>query len=62
MDNENTVRVDCIIKHETDRAVLIDNDDQELWLPKSVIEIDKIGDGNAILFVPEWLAKNKGLA
>lgn len=61
MDNENTVRVDCIIKRETDRAIRIDNGDQELWLPKSVIDIDRNGDGTAILFVPDWLARKNGL-
>jgi hypothetical protein len=43
------------------KAILIDDGDQEMWLPKSVIEIDRIGDGTAIVFVPEWLAKKLGL-
>jgi hypothetical protein len=60
MENENTVRVDCTVKRETDRAILIDNGDQETWLPKSRVEIDRTGDGTAIVFLPEWLAKKRG--
>jgi hypothetical protein len=57
------VHVGCVIKKETQSAILIDSGDQECWLPKSLIDIDHLGEGSgsAIVYVPEWLATDRGL-
>jgi len=34
-------------------------DDQECWLPKSLIEVDKLGDDTARIVLPEWLAPKR---
>lgn len=45
------------LRHETERAYLIFDGDQEIWLPKS--QAERNTDGTFTL--PEWLAKEKGL-
>jgi hypothetical protein len=52
----STVQLTCTVKHQTAKAILIVWDDQELWLPKSVIEIDNLGEGAAVVSIPHWLA------
>lgn len=42
---------------ETDKAWLIDDGAQEVWLPKS--QVEKNPDGTFTM--PEWLATEKGL-
>jgi len=49
---------DAII-HQTDKAVLFDVGDEEVWLPKSQIEsIDETGKN---VTIPVWLATEKEL-
>ncbi|WP_291208920.1 hypothetical protein [Hyphomonas sp.] len=55
--------------HETPAAVLVTDDGtREVWLPKSKIEIEHTGNYDhrrrevLVVSVPEWLAKDKGLA
>lgn len=45
------------LRHETERAYLIFDGAQEVWLPKS--QAERNSDGTFTL--PEWLAKEKGL-
>lgn len=45
------------LRHETARAFLVWDGDQEVWLPKS--QVERNADGTFTL--PEWLAKEKGL-
>lgn len=59
------IEVSVTFKRETDRAVLINDGDKDIWLPKSQIEVDG-GEypepGEVVdLLVAEWLAKDKGL-
>lgn len=52
------------LHHETDRAILVSDDGDAangVWLPKSVIEFEKIGKGRVIVTLPEWLAVERGL-
>lgn len=56
--------VNCTIKHETERAWLIDDGSgrENLWVPKSQGEVyERRADGTVDLFVEEWIAKEKGL-
>lgn len=53
------------IHHETDKAILVSengNKKNAVWLPKSQVEIDRIGNSTeAEIQLPEWLAEEKGL-
>lgn len=56
---------DVEVLRETDDAILVQFDNQELWVPKSVIhddsEVYEMGcDGT--LIIAEWWAEKKGLA
>lgn len=56
----NLVDVACIIRHETERAWLVDvGEEKPVWIPKSQAEIDEAH--GTILTLPEWLAREKGL-
>jgi len=56
-------------RHDTDLAVLIKDGDQEVWIPKSLIENrddidwDSFEQGDLIeeLIIPEWLAEEREL-
>ena len=50
------------LKHETDKAWLVtDSEFRELWLPKSVCSRVAIDGKLVALWVPDWLAEEKGL-
>jgi hypothetical protein len=53
---ENTLAINCSIEHQTEKAVLIDDESQKIWLPRSVVEVDRSEGGR-----PEWLAVKQGL-
>lgn len=59
------VEVSVTFKRETDRAILVNDGDKDIWLPKSQCSIaaeDFPEPGEAIeIEVAEWLAKEKGL-
>ena len=52
------------VKAVTDEAVLLNEDDNDVWLPLSQIGTEKqdfmVGD-DILVFVPFWLAEEKGL-
>ena len=52
------------VKVVTDEAVLLNEGDKDVWLPLSQIETEKqdfmVGD-DILVFVPFWLAEEKGL-
>lgn len=54
---------DCVIKfdeldRETEAAYLIVIDDEKIWLPKSQA---RIYEKSKKIYIPEWLALEKGL-
>lgn len=60
------VEVTIDIVHKTDDAVLVcDADDNEVWIPYSLMDEDeddfKIGDEGVELNVAEWFATKEGL-
>lgn len=67
-DNKLVDIEDLRLKHTTypesssKGAYLIDTGDEEIWLPKSQVEIERQGDGLVTVTLPEWLAIEKGLA
>lgn len=61
-----TTDIACFLHHETDKAVLISDTDNErdaLWLPKSQCEVFVDGGrGNSVIVrMPTWLARKKEL-
>jgi hypothetical protein len=62
MSKEN-YEITVEVKRETDKAILVDDGDVEVWLPKSqIVERTDLKDGFAELVIPEWLAEEKELA
>jgi hypothetical protein len=67
MGASNWVHLDVdLIKSETDRAFLVVLEDgEEVWLPKSQISDPDdymAGDENVALSITEWIADQKGIA
>ena len=44
------------LRHETPGAYLLDDGDQKVWVPKSMVEANDDGT----FTMPLWLAKDKG--
>ena len=60
--NDNTVDLEVVIKHETDKAYLIDyGGDEEVWMPKSQVRAVEKKGRTATMTVTEWIADEKGL-
>lgn len=59
------VEIDCKVVRETDKAYLIDygHAKDQAWIPKSQVDdYCEERDGTITsIFIPEWLAKDKGL-
>lgn len=56
------LEVDEILK-ETEAAFLVLINDEELWLPKSMVADAKdyeVGDVDCTMSIPEWLARKHG--
>ena len=52
------------VKAITDAAILVDDGDNDIWLPLSQIKIDKgeyMKGDDLVIEIPEWLAFEKGL-
>lgn len=60
-NGQEPVKLHCTVERETERAVLINYEGQETWLPKSQIEFDAEQDGSAVVVIPGWLADKKRL-
>jgi hypothetical protein len=56
----NLVDIAAEFRHETDKAYLISDGGNPVWVPKSQVEHYAQG-GTEIFTMPEWLAKDKGL-
>ena len=54
--NHDIIELDCAIKHETEKAYLVEGDHGDVWLAKSMCEHD-----GETLQLPEWLAIEKEL-
>lgn len=55
----------CRIVKLTNRAVLIEHDDEERWIPLSVIDDPErleVGDADITIGVKEWFAEKEGIA
>lgn len=54
------VDIAVILKHQTDKALLVSTGEGDMWLPKSHVEYYDDGKGG-IVTMPYWLAYEKGL-
>lgn len=66
MDVTDHVEITARIARRTDRAVLLDDGTQEIWLPLSQVEIRPLpgaasGSDFVSVTMPEWLAAEKRL-
>lgn len=55
---------DVTVKYETDGALLVVADGEEVWIPKSQIDDDSevyAKGTSGTLIIPRWLAREKGL-
>lgn len=57
----------CTCLRETDKALLIEAEGSEFWVPKSQVHDDsEVFDAGkhatGVLVIPRWLAEEKGLA
>jgi len=63
--NKSTVQVSCILIQDRPMALLISQDEIEVWVPRSLLEhISKRNNGFLVelkVDMPEWLANEKGL-
>ena len=61
--DKNYIEITVDIKHETERAYLISDGDNEAWIPKSQLEDDPehVSGETYTIIIPEWLAQDKGL-
>lgn len=59
----NDVEIAVEIRLETDRAFLVFDGKTEAWIPKSQVSDQSESDDGTIetIFIPEWLALEKGL-
>jgi len=59
--DSNQVEFCAEIKWDTDDAILAYDGANEIWLPKSQIDIRVIKHPDVEITLPEWLAKVKGI-
>ena len=65
--SDKTLRIeDAEVKYESEKALLVDIDGDEHWIPKSQVHDDsevysKETSGDGALIISEWIAKQKGL-
>ena len=60
MSDSKLIDLALELRHETARAYLVHDGHQDVWLPKSQVELYE-QPGGAVLTMPYWLAKEKGL-
>lgn len=63
MTRNDTVEISCTIvrDEDSDVAILIDDGDAQVWLPRSQIEYTTDRNGFTTVTLPEWLAEDNGL-
>ncbi len=56
-----TVELELEVVHETADAILVFDGDDQIWIPKSLLdEWPEVGETKTIE-IPEWFAEEKGL-
>lgn len=65
MTDNYFIEIVVTVHAETDHALLVSDTGQEadgVWLPKTQITAEKHRLGHTTVFLPEWLALDRGLA
>lgn len=65
-DRDDPVYLDeVLVVGQTDAAILVQYEGEEVWIPKSQIlsdsQVEFVGD-RGILAIPRWLADDRGVA
>lgn len=60
-DRDEWFEHECELKHETDKAYLLEIEGEELWFPKSKVQLVPKPDGTYNILAPKWLLEKKGL-
>ena len=60
--DKSVIIYDAVLMAETERAVLVEYEDEEVWLPKSQINYDQGAERGDLIEVelPQWLAIRNG--
>ena len=64
MSRNDMIDISCTIvrDEDTDMAILVDDGEVEVWLPRSQIEYTAPDQkGITVVSLPEWLAEDRGL-
>lgn len=62
MNTSHAVEIYAEIKKETDKGLLVFDGEQQVWLPKSQIEFNEPNKNfETSIWIPEWLATQKGI-
>lgn len=63
MSRSDLVDIEVVLKHETDKAWLVNEGDFDAWIPKSRGELEKnpAPSRTWTLTIPQGLAEEKGL-
>jgi hypothetical protein len=60
--NHDLVDVDVTVKHETEKAYLVDfGGKADAWVAKSLVEVERKSATRSIMTLPQWLAEEKGM-
>jgi len=54
--NHDIIELECWVRHETEKAYLIETDMGKGWVPKSQCEVERGNGSAASIQLPEWLA------
>ena len=60
MSRSELFEFDCVILHETENAIKVEINDEELWFPLSAVE-EIHRESPARIVVQAWIARAKGL-
>lgn len=61
MTKSDLIDISCTLVHSTSKAWLINDGKREVWIPKSVGEMEQQRDMTYVLTLPERWAFDKGL-
>lgn len=61
MQHLETVKIPCTIEARTDQALLINNNERQVWVPLSQIDEEIEEPTGKMRIVATWVAKQEGL-
>lgn len=64
-DDDEVVEIKVVIERETQMAFLVNDGDEDIWIPKSQVKNSKThrtGNDYCKMTISLWIAEQKGLA